>query len=111
MRNILESQIVKDAMQGDTTVLAEILLNLSDEVVYESLGDDEQRLVQELRVFLKTYGIKVAKDETLAMVELMMDNHICIEFEGVEYYLNEDNSMFTERDEVLYEYLELHNQL
>ena len=111
MRNILEKQILHDAMKGDTTVLAEILSNLTDEVVIASLGDAEQGLLQELREFVKTFCTKVGKDEALSTVELMMDNHKCVEFEDVEYYMPEDISLLNEREEVLQEYLEINNQL
>jgi len=42
MRDALEVQILEDAINGDTTVLAEILLQLTDEYVYQCLGDDLQ---------------------------------------------------------------------
>jgi hypothetical protein len=42
MRDLLEEQIIKDALNGDTTVLAELLSKLSDEVVYASLDDLNQ---------------------------------------------------------------------
>lgn len=55
--------------------------------------------------FIKKYGTKVRKNETSAYTELMMDNHICITFEDKEYYIAEDNSDYTEDDEMIYEYL------
>jgi len=111
MRNILETQIIRDTAKGDTTVLAEILSYLTDEMVFASLGDNEQELVTDLKEFIKTYGIKVGKDEDSATVELMMDDHDCIEFEDVEYYINDSLTVVSEREEVLYEYLILHNTL
>lgn len=42
MRDLLEKQIISDANNGDTTVLSELLGNLSDEVIYNSLSDTEQ---------------------------------------------------------------------
>jgi hypothetical protein len=53
----------------------------------------------------------VNENEDLATIELMMDDHICIEFDGNEYYLQEDNSMRTEAEELLYYHLEEYNQL
>lgn len=42
LRDALEEQILQDAISGDTTVLAEILLQLSDAYVYQCLGDEQQ---------------------------------------------------------------------
>ena len=44
-RDFLEKQIFSDAKNGDTTVLAEILANLSDEVVFGSLSDKNQERI------------------------------------------------------------------
>lgn len=48
MRDLLELQIIADANQGDTTVLADLLSRLPDDVIYNALGDREQ-------MSLKTY--------------------------------------------------------
>jgi hypothetical protein len=111
MRSILIKQIVEDALLGDTTVLAAILSNVDDDTVSASLGDEQQRFVKELREFIDTYGTEVDKNEDSATIELMMDDHICIEFDGKEYYIQEDNSLRTEAEELLYEHLEEYNQL
>ena len=42
VRNLLEKQILSDAREGDTTVLASILEALSDDVAYASLSDANQ---------------------------------------------------------------------
>ena len=42
LRDALEEQILQDANDGDTTVLAEILLQLSDAHVYQFLSDSNQ---------------------------------------------------------------------
>tara|TARA_R110000772_G_C13310268_1_gene440050 strand:+ start:7801 stop:8136 length:336 start_codon:yes stop_codon:yes gene_type:complete len=47
MRDLLEQQIVSDALNGDTTVLAEILNQLSEAYVYQCLGDEQQGKVNE----------------------------------------------------------------
>jgi len=41
-RDLLEKEILNDAKNGDTTVLAEILASLSDEYVFASLSDKGQ---------------------------------------------------------------------
>jgi hypothetical protein len=45
MRDILENEILFDAGKGDTTVLAEILVNLSDDYIFNCLSDDNQKRV------------------------------------------------------------------
>lgn len=42
MRDLLEQQIIQDAMNGDTTVLADLLERLSDKVIYNALSDVNQ---------------------------------------------------------------------
>jgi hypothetical protein len=55
--------------------------------------------------FIKMYGTKVRKNESASYVELMMDDHICIEFDSKEYYIAENNSAYNEDDEIILEYL------
>jgi hypothetical protein len=38
--------------------------------------------------FLKEFATKVMEIETSDYVEIMMDDHRCIEFDGVQYYLS-----------------------
>ncbi len=59
----------------------------------------------EIEKFLETFCTKVLKEESDSYVELMMDNHKCIEIENVQYYVPEDNSLWTERDEQIYQFL------
>ena len=47
MRDLLEKQIVSDAINGDTTVLAELLTLIKDEDIFNALGDKEQELITE----------------------------------------------------------------
>lgn len=42
MRDALENQIVQDAINGDTTVLAELLGLLTDRQVFNALSDELQ---------------------------------------------------------------------
>ena len=43
IRDLLEGQIIKDAHDGDTTVLADLLERFSDEVIYNALSDENQK--------------------------------------------------------------------
>jgi len=42
LKDLLESQIKYYAEQGDTTVLAEIISNFSDEEIFNFLSDENQ---------------------------------------------------------------------
>jgi len=60
---------------------------------------------QEIKEFLKVYGTLVSKTPDRD-AELWMDDHTCIEWEGKEYYVKEDNMMYTEREYEIVEYLD-----
>jgi hypothetical protein len=49
-RDILEKQIIEDANQGDTTVLAELLNQLSDTQIYGALDDNNQAKVVDPKI-------------------------------------------------------------
>ncbi len=54
--------------------------------------------------FLSKYCTIVEDNETSDYVELMMDNHKCVEFGGDEYYVPED-VCYDEDEEMIYNYL------
>mgnify|MGYP003403069320 CR=1 FL=1 len=58
-----------------------------------------------IQVFLEKFCVKVADNEDSATTELYMDNHDCIEFEDMEYYVPKDNSFYSEDDELTREML------
>lgn len=47
---------------------------------------------KQIKEFLDAYGIKSSDDEDDAIVELMMDDHTYIEYEGQGYYIPECGS-------------------
>tara|TARA_B100000963_G_scaffold69127_1_gene57541 strand:- start:11737 stop:11952 length:216 start_codon:yes stop_codon:yes gene_type:complete len=55
--------------------------------------------------YVDSICIEVKEDEHLSYVELMMDNHKCIEWGGREYYIPEDYTAADEDEEFVYEYL------
>jgi hypothetical protein len=61
-----------------------------------------KKLIQD---FLDKFGTKVLEGESLAHVEFMMDDHICIEWEDDEYYVPKNNSSYTEEDDLIFEFL------
>jgi hypothetical protein len=46
VKDLLETQILEDAQEGDTTVLAEIISHLDDNELFEFLSDDNQNKVK-----------------------------------------------------------------
>ena len=59
----------------------------------------------QIKAFLNSFCTKVRKKETSAYVELMMDDHKCIEFEKQQYYVPENNGSFSPTDELICDYL------
>ena len=58
-----------------------------------------------IAAFLEKFATEVRKDEDDAYIELMLDNHFCIEYENRLFYIPEDNSLYTDEDELLCEML------
>ncbi len=58
----------------------------------------------EVKKFLDTHGIEVEKNEPISYVELMMDNHKCTEWKGVQYYISDSLDM-SEDEEKIYDIL------
>ena len=52
-----------------------------------------------IKEFLKARATKVRKKETDSYVELMMDNHKCIQYGDKQYYLPEEN-LFGEEEKI-----------
>ena len=58
-----------------------------------------------IKNFLKTFGRRVRDDEEDDYTELMMDDHICVNWKGKQYYIPENNRTYSENDELIYEFL------
>jgi hypothetical protein len=58
----------------------------------------------EIMGFLDNYSIEVEDNEPDHYVELMMDNHKCIEFKGKKYYIS-DSLTLTDDEEKIYDVL------
>lgn len=61
--------------------------------------------IEKITEFIETYGTKVKARESMSYVELMMDDHFCIKYNGKLYYIPEDNSLYTRKDELICDYL------
>jgi hypothetical protein len=57
--------------------------------------------VDRINNFLTEFGIEVRENEPMDYVELMMDNHKCIQFQGKQFYISEDSPM-TADEEIIY---------
>ena len=49
MRDLLEEQIIADAKDGDTTVLASLLEMLDNKVIFNALSDKNQLLINKAK--------------------------------------------------------------
>ena len=58
----------------------------------------------EVKKFLDTHGIEVEENEPEAYIDLMMDNHKCTEWKGVQYYIS-DSLDLSEDEEKIYDVL------
>ena len=56
--------------------------------------------------FLKEFADEVYDMPDHAL-ELLMDDHICVSWEGVEYFVPENNSSYTKDDDLIYEFLKV----
>ena len=61
-------------------------------------------LDSEVEQFLDMYGIEVEVNEPSAYIDLMMDNHKCIEWKGKQYYIS-DSLDLTDDEENIYDVL------
>lgn len=59
-------------------------------------------LTELIKNFLSTYCTVVSDNDD---AEVMMDNHKCIEYDGVEYYVPENSVLYTDEDYLLIELL------
>ena len=55
--------------------------------------------------FIDRYCTEVQENETPEYVELMMDNHKCIEWGDKQYYLPEENSLWNDDENFIAEIL------
>ena len=61
---------------------------------------------QEILDFLEAYCVKVESNESSQYVDLMMDNHKCIEFNEEQYYVPDEMPLLaSEKDEEVRDYI------
>lgn len=55
--------------------------------------------------YLEVYAKKVEENESSDYVDLIMDDHSCVEFDGQQYYIPDSNSGYSNNDNIIYDYL------
>ncbi len=55
--------------------------------------------------FIEHYGTKVTNEDNANYVELMMDDHYCINWKNDQYYIPENSMLFTVLDDKINDYL------
>jgi hypothetical protein len=82
---------------------------LGESDAFEYLNDfcDDLILLEDSDVqsILSEHGIEVQDIETLHFVELMMDDHKCIEWKGKQYYISDSLHFYSETEEKTYDAL------
>lgn len=104
MRDLLERELLESYRQGDTTVLAEILENLDDDLIIGSLSDEGQALVDKVNEFLATWASK-SNDSSPEIVERMLETQYQFRWNGDWYYVSKELSGLTADETSAYEYL------
>lgn len=81
-------------------------IGISDVLEYiDDYCDNLDLLVDsEVEEFLSNYGNEVGDNEPEHYVELIMDNHKCVEFKDKQYYIS-DSLNLTENEEKIYDVL------
>lgn len=83
LRDTLEEQILLDATQGDTTVLAEILSHLDDRYVYNCLSDRDQEKFPQFKYYYEIHvtGKNSFSTSVVSGCELDDDDIIMLAYE------------------------------
>lgn len=80
------------------------LLNESKSYIEHYCDNLDLLVDSEVAEFLSNHGVLVRENEPDHYVELMMDNHKCIEFKGKQYYIS-DSLTLTEDEQKIYDVL------
>jgi hypothetical protein len=81
-------------------------ISISDVKEYVEDYCDNLELLQDSEVdkFISNHGIEVEENESDNYVELMMDNHKCVQWKGKQYYISDSLSL-TDDEEKIYDVL------
>jgi len=113
--NVIENKIIAE-LASDVAMINKVsaivlenedtdfsILGVSDAKEYIEDYCSNLVLLEDYKInnFLTEFGTKVRKNERMDYVELMMDDHKCIEFKGKQFYISEDSPM-TADEEIIY---------
>lgn len=59
---------------------------------------------QAIRAFLETFGTPV-NETPISAQDVWVDDHKCIKWHGIEYFIPENNSSYFDEDEMIYDHL------
>lgn len=93
-----ETREIEKDFETDNLTTAE-LCGIVDEIIQMT------ELEKAIPSFLDQFATKASKDEDTATTELMMDDHKCIHYQGQDYYIPENNSFYTHREELIIDLL------
>ena len=68
-------------------------IGMEETDIVDNYSDDE------IEQFLSNYGIEVEENEPDHYVELMMDNHKCVQWKGKQYYIS-GSDLFDDEEEI-----------
>jgi len=103
MRDALEQELIADAMQGDTTVLAELLSRIPDNIIYGSLSDKGQEAFEPIPSDCTTIDIGTEHAvEIIANNLMIMVKHNDVGV-SVDYYSREPDQEPFRCDQVWFE--------
>lgn len=77
------------------------------------LDDSDIEVIRDYdpKKFIDKFGIECKPDEPDHYVELMMDNHICVNFENREYYLPENSMLYNDDDYAVLDFIKENYQI
>jgi hypothetical protein len=117
--NNIENKIIANLSSNDAELINKVneirienedfdfsILGISDakEYIEEYCSNLDLLDDYEVKKFLDTYGIEVEENESESYIDLMMDNHKCTEWKGVQYYLS-DSLDLSDDEEKIYDVL------
>lgn len=109
-KNVLEG--LRRQIDSGDGIAPEDLDVLTDTITVSDITDRfvlryDFRIVTDSQIqnFLNSYGTEIKPNEDLDYVELMMDNHIAISYDNVNYYVKKDNILYSDNDEEILNHL------
>lgn len=107
------NNILTDINNNDLTVITALLMNLSTDALITSMPESEWaknfKIAEidktKIEQFIKEYGTRVRANEDYSYVQLMMDDHICIQWGKKLYYIPENCTYYSSDDQLIWDVL------